>query len=223
MDLLLDAQTDKRRGVDLRLLEREQRLQQQISLKAGARRRQGITRDESNALEREIEQFRIELQQLQSEIKRSSPGSAAPVNVPELSVKDMQTKLLLLRNLGDAGVEIYSLAFSPDGRVLAGGTASNAPSLWNTETGAKLRALSEATETQDFLTSIAYNPQGKTLLTGSTDNTLRFRDANTGEQIGTPLMHANWVNAAAFSPDGALAITASRDGVVRAWHVKASN
>ena len=66
---------------------------------------------------------------------------------------------------------------------------------------------------------LADRPDGKVLFTNEPDYTLKFRAADTGQQTGRALAHADWINAAAFSPDGRLVITGSNDGLVRAWRV----
>jgi hypothetical protein len=42
-------------------------------------------------------------------------------------------------------------------------------------------------------------------------------DASTRQPVGAPLVHDGQVRDAAFSPDGALVVTASADGTARLW------
>ena len=49
------------------------------------------------------------------------------------------------------------------------------------------------------------------MVTASGDNTARVWDAATGRPLGAPLTHQDKVWSAAFSPDGARVVTASRD------------
>jgi len=90
MEFLIQAQTDTTLGVDPSLLERERKLQQQLGLKAAAQRRVAITADEKDALVREIEQLRIDLQQLQAEITRNRQRSPSLVNAPAPSANEIQ-------------------------------------------------------------------------------------------------------------------------------------
>ena len=58
--------------------------------------------------------------------------------------------------------------------------------------------------------SAAFSPDGKRIVTASWDKTARLWDAETGQQIGAPLVgHDEHVHSAAFSPDGKRIVTAS--------------
>jgi hypothetical protein len=64
----------------------------------------------------------------------------------------------------------------------------------------------------------AFAPDGKQIVTVSADKTVRLWDAETGAQLGLPLIgHTDIVNSAAYSPDGRRIVTASWDKTVRLW------
>ena len=66
--------------------------------------------------------------------------------------------------------------------------------------------------------SAAFSPDGKRIVTASADKTARLWDAETGKQIGAPLVgHEDAVWSAAFSPDGKRIVTASDDKTARLW------
>jgi WD40 repeat protein len=71
------------------------------------------------------------------------------------------------------------------------------------------------------INGVAFDQSGKKLLTASDDGTVRVWDAATGVETGAFRDHAQaegeerWVWSAAFSPDGALAVTAGRDQTAR--------
>ena len=66
--------------------------------------------------------------------------------------------------------------------------------------------------------SAAFSPDGKRIVTASEDKTARLWDAETGKQIGAPLVgHEDGVTSAAFSPDGKRIVTASADKTARLW------
>ncbi|MEP0888549.1 WD40 repeat domain-containing protein [Leptolyngbya sp. FACHB-16] len=116
-------------------------------------------------------------------------------------------------NAGDR--EIVSLAFSPDGSLLASGSLNGTVRLWNWRTGQLVHTLSGHS---DIANSLSFTPDGQTLASGSGDNTIRFWDVNTGDQKYL-LTTGQAVNKIAFSPDGAtLAVTgADRMGSLWEW------
>ncbi len=55
------------------------------------------------------------------------------------------------------------------------------------------------------------------LVTASYDGTARVWDAHTGQPLGEPMHHENWVLFAGFSPDGSRIVTTSEDKTARLW------
>ena len=71
----------------------------------------------------------------------------------------------------------------------------------------------------DAVISAVYSPDGKKIATTSTDHTARLWDAQTGKEVGGPLLHKDQVLAANFSPDGEYLVTGSTDETARIWNV----
>jgi WD40 repeat protein len=110
---------------------------------------------------------------------------------------------------------VASLAFSPDGRMVATAqTAGDTVRIWDTRTG---QAIGAPIKQSEFVGSVTFSPDSTTLAVASGD-TIQRRDPTTGQSIGEPLTgHTGFINAIAFSPDGALLASAGTDWTVRLW------
>ena len=137
---------------------------------------------------------------------------------------------------------VHSVAFSPDGKILASGGEDNTIILWDTTTGEHTRTLARPTGPfvgptdslvghTDTVYSVAFSPDGQTLASGSADETIILWNTTTGERtntlaiptgpfagpINTPAGHTDTVYSVAFSPDGQTLASGSADGTIILW------
>jgi WD40 repeat protein len=111
---------------------------------------------------------------------------------------------------------IYSLAFSPDGKLLATASFDNTIKLWDSQAGYKeVRTL---TGHAGPVYCVAFHPDGKTLASSSTDQTIRIWNVADGKQVRELKGHGGIVDSIAFSPDGKLLASGSADKTVRLWN-----
>lgn len=115
---------------------------------------------------------------------------------------------------GKPADELYSLAYSPDGKRLAAGYFK-AVELWEapTEAGIPLSGLSGGA------TSLAFSRDGKWLGAGTDDNAVLVWAMPQGKLAYTLKGHTENVTSVAFSPDGSFIASGSEDNTVRIWDV----
>jgi WD40 repeat protein len=114
-----------------------------------------------------------------------------------LEVWDLQTALAQRFDAGHTD-EVTSLAYSPDGKEIASGSADYTVKIWHLKTG-KPRATRRGHT--DGVTSIAYARDGRLVASGSSDRTVRLWDPN-GKERAALVGHTVPVLAIALSPDG---------------------
>ncbi len=115
------------------------------------------------------------------------------------------------------GNVINDLAFSPDGRTLASGSADHKVRLWDVAAKQPGHVLRGHT---DDVYAVAFSPDGKRLASGSLDHTVRLWEVASGELIGELRGHGDKVQAVAFSPDDRFLASGSWDRTVRLWDAR---
>jgi WD40 repeat protein len=93
---------------------------------------------------------------------------------------------------------VWSLAFSPDGTLLASASTTEPPILWDVASGKRLRSLQGQQHNPSFL---AFSPDGRTLASGDSWHKLRLWDVTTGNQIETFKSELLGYSSLAFSRD----------------------
>ena len=111
---------------------------------------------------------------------------------------------------------ICTVVFSPNGDLVAAGTANGEIRLWQVTSGTPILTCKEPT---DWVYSVAFSPDGKILASGSDDYNIRLRDTNTGHLLNTLQGHTSRVWSVTFSSDGKLLASGSEDQSIRLWEV----
>jgi WD40 repeat protein len=103
---------------------------------------------------------------------------------------------------------INSLAFSPDGKILASGSQDKTVKLWKLETGEEIYTLAGHS---DDVCSVAFSPNGKILASSSKDKTIKLWSLKNRQSIYTFTGLDGAVYSVAFSPDSEILAAGCED------------
>jgi WD40 repeat protein len=138
-----------------------------------------------------------------------------------------QERLVLQGHMGEKKLgRVLAVAFAPDGKTLASGSADQTVKLWEVATGKEQRTLRHPGP----VNCVVYSPDGRILATGSapavardekTPGQLRLWDSATGKELAVLKGHTDAILCAAYSPDGKMLASGSADGGIKLWNVGA--
>ena len=107
-----------------------------------------------------------------------------------------------------------TLAYSPDGSLLATSGDSGTVHLWNANTGELIRTFPGHEGT---VNALSFSPEGRRLLSAGDDSAAIEWDLVSGNQLRDFSQHDGAITAVAYNPDGVSLVTAGEDGSIQLW------
>lgn len=120
-----------------------------------------------------------------------------------------------LETVGHRGT-VRSVAYSPDGRLLATGCGDGVVRIWDVAAEKVVRGMLGH---DGAVNAVSWSPAGDYLASASDDRTVRLWSPGTGRLIRTLRGHAREVVAAAWSPKATAVASGDAEGVVWHWDV----
>lgn len=122
----------------------------------------------------------------------------------------------LIQNFTSYGAAVTSVAFAPNGQLIASGSADRSVKVWQVSTGTLVSNRLDHTEK---VNEVAFSPDSQRLASGSDDRTAKLYRSPNWEVERTVTGHTDSVTSIAFSPNSATLATGGLDETVRIWSV----
>lgn len=133
-------------------------------------------------------------------------------NKPSLAIASLPVanKPQLVLQTGHA-MRVDGLAFSPDGQLVATGSADNSVKLWDVNSYRELRTLAGHVR---GVKAVAFSPDGRWLASGSIDGTIKVWDVSGGQELRSMSGNGS-ITTLTFSRDGRMLATGNMERSVR--------
>jgi WD40 repeat protein/transcriptional regulator with XRE-family HTH domain len=115
---------------------------------------------------------------------------------------------------------LCSVAWSPDGRLIASGDFEGRIHIWNVETRQPILSMQTQERHNKWIPTLAFAPTGNMLASGSGDGTIKLWEVTSGHLLQTLTGHSNLIHTVIWSPDGCTLASGSRDRIIWLWDVK---
>jgi WD40 repeat protein len=114
-----------------------------------------------------------------------------------------------------AGINVYSVRFSPDGRFVGAVNNPGEIHLYRTDTWELAAQLRVGRASSVYV--LAFSPDGQRIIAGGFSNRVEVWDLGRQAMISELAGHTDSIWGLVVLPDGQRVVTTSRDGTVRLW------
>lgn len=143
-------------------------------------------------------------------------STAADSTLRKLNVETGDSEIIIKEN-----TNIISLDISPNGKLIAGGTANGKIYLWHKSKNYASIVLSE--DDGNPVYSVAFSPDGTLLATGDKKGRISLWNVISGKVKKVLVGHQARINALKFSNDNMYLAAAGFDGIITLWNLSSLN
>src|SRR5262245_61062403 len=111
---------------------------------------------------------------------------------------------------------VFSVAFSPDGKLLAVGYSTLGLRLYDLSTG---KQVFKARPSRVGITSVCFTQDGKAVVSGDERGAVQVWEISTGKELKQLSGHSKRVTSMAAAPQGNLLVSTGEDKAMRLWDV----
>lgn len=136
----------------------------------------------------------------------------------EVKVWDASTYQNLLTLPADSDVFGYTVAYSPDGKLLAAGLSTKVV-VWDAVSGRKIFSLdgNVSGAPNNEMVYVTFSPDNKHLAVANMDGAPKVWDVVTRAEEFSLVGHKQPCDGIAYSPDGKLLATSDDSGIIKVW------
>jgi WD40 repeat protein len=109
---------------------------------------------------------------------------------------------------------LRSIALSPDGTKLAGGSCQGFVNIFDVNSGIIIDKIKSG---NSCIWAISWSPEGDRLANGCSDGTIKIWDIDSISLLSTLIGHTGGVKALTWSPDGSKLASGSEDSTIKIW------
>ncbi|MGK7950882.1 MAG: protein kinase [Xenococcaceae cyanobacterium] len=134
------------------------------------------------------------------------------------SLNSLNFQIELIKDIKiNSSEEVWSLAISPQGKIIASGTNNGSIDIYDRNTGQTKKSLGKH---ENVIRSLVFSPETNNLIVGDGDGIIKIWNLETSKLEQQLQGHLGSVWSLAISPDGQTLVSSGEDKAVRIWNLK---